>query len=43
MTASFLFLMGIFNHTENSSKEWSGFPYRHFILPVATWRLVLYR
>jgi hypothetical protein len=41
MTASFLFLMGIFNHTENSGKEWSGFPYRHFILPVATWRLVL--
>ena len=41
MTASFLFLMGIFNHTENSSKEWSGFPARLFVLPVATWRLVL--
>lgn len=41
MTLSFLFLAGIFNYTEtNSTKEWSGFPYRLFVLPVRTWQLV---
>src|SRR6185436_16506620 len=41
MTLSFLFLMGIFNYTEfNSTKEWNGFPYRLFALPVRTWHLV---
>ena len=41
MTLSFLFLMGIFNYTEfNSTKEWNGFPYRLFALPVPTWQLV---
>src|SRR5215204_2580869 len=41
MTLSFLLLMGIFNYTEfNSTKEWNGFPYRLFTLPVRTWQLV---
>src|SRR4051812_30986438 len=41
MTVSFLLLMGIFNFTEfNSTKEWNGFPYRLFVLPVRTWQLV---
>lgn len=41
MTVSFLLLMGIFNYTEfNSSKEWNGFPYRLFVVPVPTWKLV---
>jgi pimeloyl-ACP methyl ester carboxylesterase len=41
MVLSFLLLMGIFNYTEsNPTKEWSGFPYRLFSLPVRTWRLV---
>jgi hypothetical protein len=42
MTLSFLFLLGIFNYTEfNSTKEWNGFPYRLFALPVPTWQLVV--
>lgn len=41
MTLSFLLLMGIFNYTEISNREWSGFPYRLFVLPVPTWQLVL--
>ncbi len=41
MVVSFLFVMGIFNYTENSSREWSGFPYRLFVLPIPTWQLVL--
>jgi hypothetical protein len=41
MVMSFLFTFGIFNYTEfNSSKEWNGFPYRLFALPVRTWQLV---
>jgi len=41
MTLSFFLLMGIFNYTEyNSTKEWNGFPYRLFTLPLATWQLV---
>ncbi|MGA2244190.1 MAG: hypothetical protein ABSH48_04235 [Verrucomicrobiota bacterium] len=39
MTLSFLLLMGIFNHTDYN-QEWSGFPYRLFVLPVPTWQLV---
>src|SRR5581483_4838717 len=41
MVVSFLLLMGIFNYTEfNSTKDWNGFPYRLFVLPVPTWQLV---
>ena len=41
MTLSFFLLMGISNYTEyNSTKDWNGFPYRLFTLPVATWQLV---
>lgn len=41
MVVSFLLLMGIFNYTEyNSTREWNGFPYRLFTLPVRTWQLV---
>jgi hypothetical protein len=42
MLWSFLFLFGFFNYTEvNSTREWNGFPYRLFGLPVRTWKLVL--
>ncbi len=42
MVLSFLLMMGIFNYTEfNSSREWNGFPYRLFVLPVRTWQLVI--
>lgn len=41
MTLSFLLLMGVFNYTEfSSTKEWHGFPYRLFVLPVPTLKLV---
>lgn len=41
MIVSFLLVFGIFNYTEfNSTKEWNGFPYRLFALPVRTWQLV---
>ena len=41
MVTSFLLLMGIFNYTEfSSSREWNGFPYRLFSLPLRTWQLV---
>jgi hypothetical protein len=41
MVLSFVLVMGIFNYTEfNSTREWHGFPYRLFTLPVATWKLV---
>jgi hypothetical protein len=41
MVWSFLFLFGFFNYTEtNSTREWNGFPYRLFTLPVRTWQLV---
>jgi len=41
MMWSFLFLFGFFNCTEtNSTREWNGFPYRLFVLPVRTWKLV---
>ena len=41
MVLSLLLLIGIFNYTEfNSSREWHGFPYRLFALPVRTWQLV---
>src|SRR6185295_15936361 len=40
--ASLLLVFGIFNHTEfNPQKDWTGFPYRLFSLPVATWLLVV--
>src|SRR5438309_8087835 len=35
MAASFLLVFAIFNYTEfNPQKEWAGFPYRLFALPV---------
>ncbi|MGO8697518.1 MAG: hypothetical protein ACLQVY_07355 [Limisphaerales bacterium] len=41
MVVSFLLVAGIFNYTEfNSTKDWNGFPYRMFALPVPTWQLV---
>ncbi len=41
MVWSFVFLFGCFNCTEiNSTREWNGFPYRLFALPVRTWKLV---
>jgi hypothetical protein len=41
MVWSFLFLFSFFNCTEiNSTREWNGFPYRLFALPVRTWKLV---
>ena len=41
MVVSFLLVVGIFNYTEfNSAKDWNGFPYRLFVLPVRTWQLV---
>jgi hypothetical protein len=41
MVLSFAFLMGLLNYTEyNSTREWNGFPYRLFALPVPTWLLV---
>src|SRR6516162_7805282 len=41
MVFSFAFLLGLFNCTEfNSTREWNGFPYRLFVLPVPTWLLV---
>ncbi len=33
---------GVFNHTEfNPQREWTGFPYRQFTLPVTTFRLTI--
>lgn len=41
MALSFMLLMGIFNYSEfNPTREWNGFPYRLFVLPVRTWQLV---
>ncbi|HKQ40149.1 MAG TPA: hypothetical protein VJ063_18900, partial [Verrucomicrobiae bacterium] len=41
MAGSLLFVFGSFNYTEfNPQKEWTGFPYRLFTLPVTTFRLV---
>jgi hypothetical protein len=41
MVVSFLLWFGIFNYTEfNSTKEWNGFPYRLFALPLRTLQLV---
>ena len=41
MVVSFLLTFGIFNCTEiSSTKDWNGFPYRLFVLPVPTWQLV---
>jgi hypothetical protein len=41
MVLSLVLVMGVFNYTEfNSTREWHGFPYRLFTLPVATWKLV---
>jgi len=41
MVLSVVFLMGLLNCTEaNPTKEWNGFPYRIFTLPVPTWKLV---
>lgn len=34
-------MLSAFNYTEfNPAREWSGFPYRLFVLPVRTWQLV---
>ena len=42
MVLSFVLLIGIFNYTEfSSTKEWNGFPYRLFTLPIRTWKLVM--
>ncbi|WP_150107695.1 hypothetical protein [Pedosphaera parvula] len=41
MALSLLFIFGIFNYTETRpGKEWTGFPYRLFVLPVSTLLLV---
>lgn len=41
MVWSFGFLLAVLNCTEfSSTREWSGFPYRLFVLPVPTWQLV---
>ena len=43
MALSFLFIFGIFNYTSsNSGKDWTGFPYRLFVLPVPTFLLVAF-
>ena len=40
--ASLLLVFRVFTYTEfNPQKDWTGFPYRLFALPVATWRLVV--
>lgn len=41
MVASVVFVLAIFNFTESSpEKNWSGFPYRLFVLPVPTLLLI---
>jgi len=41
MVVSLLLCFSIFNYTEfNSTREWNGFPYRLFALPLRTWQLV---
>src|SRR5580692_812364 len=41
MVFSSVLLMGIFNYTEYTScRDWNGFPYRLFVLPVPTWQIV---
>ncbi len=41
LVGSMLLVFASFNYTEfNPRKEWNGFPYRLFALPVPTWRLV---
>jgi hypothetical protein len=41
MVVSFFLVFGIFNYAEaNPSRNWHGFPYRLFWLPVSTWVLV---
>lgn len=41
MVLSLGFVFGIFNYTESDRrKDWSGFPYRLFVLPIPTWHLV---
>jgi hypothetical protein len=41
MVLSFGFILGLLNCTEfNSTRDWNGFPYRLFVLPIPTWRLV---
>ena len=38
---SIFLVFGIFNYTEfNPQKQWTGFPYHLFTLPMRTWRLV---
>lgn len=40
MSISLLLVFTAFNYTElNPQREWTGFPYRLFVLPVSTWRL----
>ena len=41
MVVSLILVFALFNHTEfNPAKQWTGFPYRHFVLPLPTWLLV---
>ncbi len=41
MAASFLLIFSVFNYTEISpQREWTGFPYRLFALPVASLTLI---
>jgi len=41
MVVSLLLVFGIFNYTStNPGNEWTGFPYRLFVLPAPTWLLV---
>src|SRR5690349_2325639 len=41
MVCSFFLVFGIFHYAEfNPRKNWHGFPYRLFALPVPTWILV---
>ena len=41
MACSLFLMMGVFNYTEfSSTREWNGFPYRLFTLPLRTWQLV---
>jgi hypothetical protein len=41
MIISLILVYGIFHHAEfNTRRDWHGFPYRLFTLPVRTWALV---
>jgi hypothetical protein len=41
LVISLILIFAAFNHTEfNPAKQWTGFPYRQFVLPLPTWLLV---